>query len=147
MAGMFKTFSHKMKSNGPNPQIWGMRGVDGPAGKPADAIQYCPQGVNVFGTKFDPQKQPLTPELKAKGVTEEEWVKICKSLRANYSTFSGGFSKAITAANKEYFEKLGCVACYAEYHKGCKAMVVYTKEAADAGAVVYMKDAGITIKK
>tara|TARA_B100000795_G_scaffold17934_1_gene11910 strand:- start:77 stop:256 length:180 start_codon:yes stop_codon:yes gene_type:complete len=50
-----------------------------------------------------------------------------------------GFSKAITKCNEDFFEKVGCVACYAEYYKGCKAMVVYTQEVAEDGAVKFMK--------
>ena len=127
------------------------------------AIQYVPQGPGI-GKKFEVEKQPLTPELKAKGISEEDYAAICELLRTAFGLTGtdGSFSKAITKANEEYFEKVGCVACYAEYYKGCKvlspvlalilslalirtlaltlkAMVVFTKEAADGGAVEYMK--------
>lgn len=136
MAGIFKTFSHKLKPK----QIHGLCGLDGPTGKPEGAIQYVPQGPGI-GKKFDLEKQPLTPELKAKGISEEDYAAICELLRTAFGLtgIDGSFSKAITKANEEYFEKVGCVACYAEYYKGCKAMVVFTKEAADGGAVEYMK--------
>lgn len=127
MAGIFSTFSHKMKGK----QIHGMCGIDGPGGKPSKAIQYAPEGTTL-GKKFDPERDPLTPELKAMGLTEEQWDKIMTLLRDAFGKLgvNGGFSKAITQANAEYFDTIGCVACYAEYYKGCKAMVVYTKEAA-----------------
>ena len=83
----------------------------------------------------------LTPELKQKGITVDQYSEICKMLREGFGKLGvdGGFSKAITKVNELYFEQVGCVACYAEYYKGCKAMVVYTKEAAEAGAVTLMK--------
>ena len=49
----------------------------------------------------------------------------------------GGFTKAIGAANDEYFTKIGCVAAYAEYGPGQKAMVVLTKAVASSGRVTY----------
>ena len=93
-----------------------------------------------MATRFDETKNPITSELEAKGLTKETYATICKMLREGYAStgMSGGFSKAITQANAEYFEKIGCVACYAEYGKGQKAMVVFTKEVADSGAVDYM---------
>ena len=96
-----------------------------------------------MGTRFDETKNPILPELEAKGMTKETYAVICKMLREGYSStgMSGGFSKAITQANAEYFEKIGCVACYAEYGMGQKAMVVFTKEVADSGAVEYMTTA------
>ena len=94
-----------------------------------------------MGTRFNEENNPITPELEAKGLTKEDYAAICKSLRDGYGTTGtgGGCSKAITAANATYFEKIGCVACYAEYSMGQKAMVVFTKEVADGGAVDYMK--------
>lgn len=76
-------------------------------------------------------------------MSKETYAIICKMLRDGYGTTgtSGGFSKAITKANEEYFGKVGCVACYAEYGLGQKAMVVFTKEVADGGAVEYMRSA------
>ena len=87
------------------------------------AIQYVPQGPGI-GKKFDHEKQPLTPELKAKGISEEDHTAICELLRTAFGLtgIDGSFSKAITKANEEYFEKVGCVACYAEYYKGCKVL-------------------------
>lgn len=87
------------------------------------AIQYVPQGPGI-GKKFDLEKQPLTPELKAKGISEEDYAAICELLRTAFGLtgIDGSFSKAITKANEEYFEKVGCVACYAEYYKGCKVL-------------------------
>eukprot|EP00964_Phaeocystis_antarctica_P148480 scaffold115342_cov72-Phaeocystis_antarctica.AAC.2 len=49
----------------------------------ADAIQYVPEG-SVLGKKFDQTKQPLTPELKAKGITDETYETICDLLRGAY---------------------------------------------------------------
>jgi hypothetical protein len=110
-----------------------------------DAIQYVPEG-SPLATRFNEEKNPITPEMEAKGLSRDDYAAICKMLREGYGKIgvSGGFSKAITAVNELYFEKIGCVACYAEYYKGCKAMVVYTKEVADAGAVQYMKEGGAT---
>ena len=87
------------------------------------AIQYVPQGPGI-GKKFEVEKQPLTPELKAKGISEEDYAAICELLRTAFGLTGtdGSFSKAITKANEEYFEKVGCVACYAEYYKGCKVL-------------------------
>merc|ERR1719230_419424 len=138
MAGIFSTFSHKRNPK----QIWGMDSkLETPNGwTPEGAIGYLPEGT-VMGTKFDVTKNPLSPGLKSKGLTEDQWAAICEALRKAFggTGISGDFSKAITKANDDYFTKIGCVACYAEYFKGCKAMVVYTKEEADSGKVTYMK--------
>lgn len=119
--------------------------------------------------QFSASKFPLTPELKAKGMTDETWGIVCKSLAKGkgYMGFGWGFSQvrlhahaslashfsplgllpravlaslprsllpqAINEANREYFKPIGCVACYAEYYKGQKAMVVLTEEVAKAG--------------
>jgi len=118
--------------------ILGLNG-DKPSGKPNDAIAYVAEGAPFFGTQYSPAKFTLTPELKAKGLSEDAWAKICVSLKAGKGTFGfgGGFSKAIGLANDEHFSKIGCVAAYAEYGPGQKAMVVLTKEAASAGRVTY----------
>ena len=93
-----------------------------------------------MGTRFSEENTPMLPELEAKGLSKETYAIICKMLRDGYGSTGtgGGFSKAITKANEEYFSKIGCVACYAEYGMGQKAMVVFTKEVADAGAVDYL---------
>eukprot|EP00966_Prymnesium_polylepis_P145320 3355952-Prymnesium_polylepis.1 len=39
-----------------------------------EAIQYGPEGTTL-GTKFDPEKQPPTPELKKKGLSADQYVK------------------------------------------------------------------------
>lgn len=114
----------------------GMSG-DKPAGKPSDAIGYVAEGASMMGKQYDPEKFPLTDELKAKGVTEEQWVEICTSLRAGKGTtgFGGGFSAAIESANATYFDAVGVVGVYAEYGPGQKAMVVLTQEVAEGGRV------------
>ena len=60
------------------------------------------------------------------------WDAICTSLREGkgLTGFGSGFSKAIAAANGAHFGKIGCVAAYAEYGPGQKAMVVFTEQAA-----------------
>jgi hypothetical protein len=64
---------------------------------------------------------PLTAELKAKGITDEQWAEICTSLRSGkgMTGFGGGFSAAIAAANETYFDKVGVVGVYAEYGPCC----------------------------
>ena len=72
------------------------------------------------------EKFPLTPELKAKGVTDSQWADICKSLREGkgMTGIGGGFSAAIGKANTTVFSKVGVIGVYAEYGQGQKAMVV-----------------------
>lgn len=64
---------------------------------------------------------PLTAELKAKGITDEQWAEICTSLRSGkgMTGAGGGFSAAIASANETYFEKVGVVGAYAEYGPCC----------------------------
>ena len=104
-----------------------------------DAIAYVGEGAAFFKTQYSDSIFPLTEELKAKGLGEDGWAAICKSLSVGkgWTGIGGGFSKAIADANEEYFSKIGCVAAYAEYGPGQKAMVVLTQEAADAGRVAY----------
>lgn len=118
--------------------IMGLNG-DKPSGKPDDAIGYVAEGAPFFGTQYNPAKFTLTPELKVRGLSEAAWAKICTSLKDGKGTFGfgSGFSKAIGLANDEHFSKIGCVAAYAEYGPGQKAMVVLTKEVASAGRVTY----------
>ena len=96
----------------------------------ADAIGYCAEG-SLTG-QYSSEKFPLTPELEAKGLTKEDWEAICKSLASGKGMMGmdGGFSKAISKANEDYLDKIGCIGVYAEYGKGQKCMVVLTKEAA-----------------
>ena len=56
-----------------------------------------------------------------------DWDNICESLRKGKGMMGigGGFSKAIKAANEEYFAKCGLEATYAEYAAGQKCMIVY----------------------
>ena len=87
----------------------------------------------------------LDEQLKAKGITDDDWATICSLLRkgkgrivvdardpvtGQRSLF--GFSKAIKLVNELYLEPLGCIGVYSEYRNGMKAMAVYTKEAWDA---------------
>merc|ERR1712048_139172 len=75
-------------------------------GKPDDAIGYFEGGI-----MSNPKKFPLTDELKAKGMA--------------IVGFKSWFKDAIKKANKDYFEKIGCLAVYAEYGWGQQAMVVF----------------------
>lgn len=54
---------------------------------------------------------------------------VCESLRKGKGTtgVGGGFSKAIVAANEQYFDKCGLEGKYAEYAAGQKCMIVYAK--------------------
>jgi len=109
---------------------------DTPAAKPDGALQYVAEGAFTT-TQYNPETFPLTDELKAKGITTEQWVEICTSLRKGKGVtgMGGGFSKAISQANADYFDKLGLIGAYAEYHKGQKAMVVFPKEAVEMGRI------------
>jgi hypothetical protein len=118
--------------------IPGMSG-DCPKGKPDDAIAYVGEGAFFLtGTQFSEKKFPLSEELKAKGLSEDDWAAICKSLRdgKGKTGWGGGFSKAIAQAQKDHIEKIDCVAVYAEYGMGQKAIVVLTKDVADSGRAV-----------
>jgi len=112
---------------------------DTPAGMPSDALGYVAEGASLFGSQYDYKKFPLTPELKAKGISEEDWANICKSLKSGkgYTGFGGGFSKSIAKANEDKFMKCGCVAAYAEYGPGQKAMVVLDMATAGGGRIKY----------
>lgn len=103
-----------------------------------DAIGYAAEG-NAFtrNMQYDPATFTLTEELKKAGLTEEQWKTVLELLRSDKGVLGlgGGFSKAIAKCNTEYFEPIGCVAAYAEYHKGQKAMVVLTKDAITNGRV------------
>ena len=99
---------------------------DSMAGKPSFALGYVAEGASMFGAQYTPEKFPLTPELKAKGLTDEKWAEICKMLREGkgMTGIGGGFSVAITKANGGFLNKIGCIGVYAEYGPGQKAMVV-----------------------
>lgn len=165
MAGIFSTFSPKLVPT----HIGGMSG-DSPAGSPEGALQYVAEGAFTT-TQYNPETFPLTEALKAKGITEEQWVEICTALRKGkgMTGMGGGFSKAISQvpaasrahalpttgllrlqmrllpacalpcvcaqANVDFFDKLGLIGAYAEYHKGQKAMVVFPKEAVELGRI------------
>jgi len=121
--------------------IMGMN-CDKMAGKPEDCIGYAAEGVDptgLFGKQYDPETFTLTDELKAKGLSQEDWEKILTSLREAKSIpgMSGGFSEAIGKANDDYLTKIGCVGALAEYGLGQKAFVVVTKEVADGGRVAF----------
>ena len=105
--------------------IMGTEG-DSMAGKPSFALGYVAEGASMFGAQYNPEKFPLTPELKAKGLTDEKWAEICKMLREGkgMTGFGGGFSVAIANANSGFLNKIGCVGVYAEYGPGQKCMVV-----------------------
>ena len=68
-------------------------------------------------------------------MSAEQWAGICTSLAKGKGMmgFGWGFSQAINEANRDFFKPIGCVACYAEYNKGQKAMVVLTEDVAKAG--------------
>lgn len=71
----------------------------------ADAIQYVPEGTTL-GKKFDPTNQPLTSELKAKGMTDEQYETICDLLRKAFGKtgIDGGVcSLAQLAARETHF--------------------------------------------
>ena len=108
--------------------IMGVSG-DSMAGKPDGALGYVGEGASLLGAQYNPEKFPLTAELKDKGVTDTQWADICKSLREGKGMFGigGGFSAAISQANKSVFDKLGVIGVYAEYGPGQKAMVVLDK--------------------
>ena len=101
----------------------------------AYAIGYVAEG-GLTG-QYSSEKFPLTAALKEKGLTEEKWDAICKSLAAGkgFVGMDGGFSKAIAKANEDFLDKIGCIGAYAEYGKGQKCMVVLTKEAATPDVV------------
>ena len=101
----------------------------------AFAIGYAAEGG--LTDQYSSEKFPLTAALKDKGLTDEKWDEICKSLAAGKGTFGmdGGFSKAIAKANEDFLDKIGCIGAYAEYGPGQKCMVVLTKEAATPDVV------------
>jgi len=125
MAGIFKTFSPKLSPM----HLHGVSG-DSMSGKPDDCIGYVAEG-GLTG-QYSPDKFPLTPELEAKGLTKEQWAKICESLAEGkgMTGLDGGFSKAIAKANEDFLDNIGCIGAYAEYGKGQKCMVVLAKDAA-----------------
>lgn len=108
--------------------IMGVSG-DSMAGKPDGALCYVGEGASMFGAQYDVEKFPLTAELKAKGVTDDQWAEICKMLREGkgMTGIGGGFSAAISKANSTIFDKVGVIGVYAEYGAGQKAMVVLDK--------------------
>ena len=54
--------------------------------------------------------------LKKKGLSADQytaiWIQTCASLREGITRVATGVAK---------MNEIGCVACYAEYRKGCKA--------------------------
>ena len=132
-AGVTKTYSPVLVPK----QIMGLHG-DSMEGMPNGALGYVGEG-SILKRKgqYDPLIFPATEALKAKGISTEDWEAICTMLRQGKGAtgIGGGFSKAISKANELYFDKVGCVGCYAEYGKGQKAMVVFETEAIKHGRV------------
>lgn len=105
--------------------------MEGMKACPGAPLGYVGEGkvMPMVGKQYDPKTFPLTEDVKAKGISEADWEAICESLRKGkgMTGIGGGFSKAIVAANEDYFTKAGLEATYAEYAKGQKCMIVYAK--------------------
>lgn len=105
--------------------------MEGMAACPGEPMGYVGEGkvMPLIGTQYSSATFPLTPAVKAAGITEADWDEICKSLAKGkgMTGIGGGFSKAIVTANEMYFDKCGLEATYAEYAAGQKCMIVYAK--------------------
>ena len=57
--------------------------------------------------QYNPATFTLTNAVEQKGTTAEDWATICESLRKGkgITGIGGGFSKAIKAANDDYFRE------------------------------------------
>jgi len=99
--------------------------MEGMAACPGAPLGYVAEGGLM--SQYNPEKFPN--QLAGKGITDETWAAICKSLAdgKGFTGFGGGFSKAIKKANEDHFDKCGLEATYAEYAKGQKCMIVYAK--------------------
>lgn len=130
-AGRVKTVCPTLKPK----RLMGVSG-DSMAGKPDGALGYVAEGASMFGAQYNPEKFPLTPELKAKGITDAQWADVCKTLREGkgMTGLGGGFSAAISKANSTTFDKCGVIGVYAEYGAGQKCMVVLDKSATSSYA-------------
>ena len=73
--------------------------------------------------------EPLDPDLRELGVTDEDWAKVQQKLQDAWHLMgTRKFKEAIGQLNEEIFSKYECIAVYAEYggKGGQKAMTVYT---------------------
>ena len=100
-------------------------------GKPDNAVGFVDEGSPLKSPRFPGE---LDAELAALGVTDEEWTGVLETLREAYG--KTGFDKkafkaAIEGLNDSLFTAKGCVATYAEFGMGQKAMTVYKKEVWD----------------
>ena len=121
--GIFKSTQTKSAS-------WGNRHCksSGSGGKPDNAVGFISEG-SPFKTRF---LEELDPKLAVMGVTAEEWSGVQEQLREAYGIFKSGFKAAIERLNESLFVGKGCIAVYAEYGKGQKAMTVYAEEVWDS---------------
>jgi hypothetical protein len=97
-------------------------------GKPDKAVGFISEG-SPFKTRF---LEELDPELAAMGVSAEEWSTVQMKLREAYGIAKSKLKAAIESLNESLFTAKGCIAVYAEYGMGQKAMTVYTQEAWDS---------------
>ena len=100
-------------------------------GKPDNAVGFVDEGSPLKSPRFPGE---LDAELAALGVTEEEWAGVLEKLREAYGKTGidkSAFKAAIEGLNESLFSAKGCVAAYAEFGMGQKAMTVYTKEVWD----------------
>ena len=97
-------------------------------GKPDNAVGFISEG-SPFKTRF---LEELDPESAAIGVTADEWSGVQEQLREAYGITKSGLKAAIESLNESLFTAKGCIAVYAEFGKGQKAMTVYTKEVWDS---------------
>ena len=103
-------------------------------GKPLNAVGYMSEGnFAVAKSKEARFVEPLTPELKELGVTEENWTMCQGKMQEAYTCISitkSEFKDAIATLNDLVFKPVNCHAVYAEYGAkgGQAAMTVYTQE-------------------
>lgn len=117
---------------------WGNRHVKSSAngGKPENAVGFASEGnVAVLKSSSSKFAEALDQQLKAMGISEEDWQMVQTKLRDRWHLMgSKDFKKAIDELNEDLFFKKGCVAVYAEYGPkgGQKAMTVFTQTVWDA---------------
>jgi hypothetical protein len=102
---------------------WGNRHCKSSSGggKPDNAVGFASEG-NLAILKGASEKftEPLDPQLKALGVSEEEWASAINKLRDAHKAVGGGgkFKEEIEQLNTTLFSGKGCKAVYAEYGGG-----------------------------